>query len=92
MATGIPAWGGQLSCQAGAECVYQRYLDAGRAADLAAAGVTDAASFTALYWGEQLGSAGTIVILSALGGVGGAGLYWLFRPKPILPETVAAAR
>jgi hypothetical protein len=87
-----PGLGGQLSCQAGAECVYQRYLDAGRAADLAAAGVTDAASFTALYWREQLGSAGTIVILSALGGIGGAGLYGLFRPKPILPGTVAAAR
>ena len=87
-----PGQGGPLSCHAGADCVYQRYLGAGRAADLAAAGATDAASFTALYWGEQFGSAGTVVILSALGGLGGAGLYGLFRPKPAVPGTVAAAR
>lgn len=82
-----PGQGGQLSCAVGAGCVYERYLDAGRGPDLAAAGVSDAASFTGLYWGEQLGSAGTVVILTALGGVGGAGLYGLFRPKPPAPGT-----
>ena len=34
---------------------------AGRGPDLAAAGVTDAESFTRFYWGEQFGSAATIV-------------------------------
>ena len=35
-----------LTCQTGADCVYQRYLAAGQGDSLAAAGVTDAASFT----------------------------------------------
>ena len=49
---------------------------------LIAAGVTDAASFAGFYWREQLGSAGTIVLaLTTLGGLGGAGLYGVFRPK-----------
>ncbi len=77
-----PGQGGQLTCDVGAGCVYERYLDAGRGPDLTAAGVTDTASFTGFYWGEQFSNAGTIVFLTALGGVGGAGLYGLFRPKP----------
>jgi hypothetical protein len=76
-----PGQGGQLSCSAGADCVYQRYLDAGHGADLAAAGVTDAPSFTGFYWGEQVGSAGMVLTLTALGGLTGAGLYGVFRPK-----------
>ena len=79
-------------CDTGADCVYQRYLTAGRGAGLAAAGITDLSSFTAFYWREQLGSATTVIILSTLGGMGGAGLYGLFRPKPAVPGTAAAAR
>ncbi len=71
------------SCQSGADCVYQRYVAAGRSADLAAAGVTDADSFSSFYWREQFGSAVTIVLLTTLSGLGGAGLYWVFRPKPV---------
>ena len=43
-----PGQGGQITCQTGAECVYQRYLEAGRGPELAAAGVHDAGSFTRL--------------------------------------------
>jgi hypothetical protein len=71
------------SCETGADCVYERYLKAGRGPDLAGAGVTDAASFTGFYWREQFGTAGTVVLWTALGGLGGAGLYSVFRPKPI---------
>jgi len=71
------------SCESGADCVYQRYVLAGRGPDLAAAGVTDADSFSAFYWGEQFGSAVTIVLLTTLSGTGGAGLYFVFRPKPV---------
>jgi hypothetical protein len=71
------------SCETGADCVYERYLKAGRGPDLAGAGVTDAASFTGFYWKEQFGTAGTVVLWTALGGLGGAGLYSVFRPKPI---------
>lgn len=69
-------------CSTGADCVYQRYVAAGREADLAAAGVVDGATFTGFYWGEQLSTAGTIVLLTVLGGAGGAALYGLSRPKP----------
>jgi hypothetical protein len=87
-----PGQGGSLVCDVGADCVYERYLDAGRAAELQAAGVTDSASFTGLYWREQLGSGGTIVLLSGLGGLGGAGIYGLVRPRSsVVGGTTAGA-
>ena len=87
-----PGLGGSISCAAGADCVYQRYLEAGQGPGLVAAGVTDAASFTGFYWREQAGSAGTIILLTTLGGLGGAGLYGLFRPKSPAAGTAAVAR
>jgi hypothetical protein len=78
-------------CESGGDCVYQRYLAAGRGPELEAAGIVDVGSFTSFYWSEQLSSAGTIVVLSGLGGVGGAGLYVLFRPKAPNVGTVSAA-
>jgi hypothetical protein len=71
-------------CQAGPDCTYQRYLAAGRGPDLVAAGVTDAGSFTSFYWTEQFGTAGTIVLVTTIGGLGGAALYGVFRPKPAI--------
>jgi hypothetical protein len=69
-------------CDVGAACVHARYLAAGRGPALEAAGATDLARFTALYWQQQLSTAATIVILpigaSILGGV----VYGLTRPKP----------
>ena len=35
-----PGLGGPIACQSGADCVYQRYLQAGRGPDFVAAGVT----------------------------------------------------
>ncbi len=78
-------------CGTGADCVYERYLAAGRGPDLEAAGIVDLDSFTGFYWSEQLGSAGTVVTLTILGGVGGAGLYGLFRPKPHVAGSSATA-
>ncbi len=86
-----PGLGGSITCSTGADCVYRRYLDANRGQDLAAAGVTNAASFSGLYWSEQLSTAGTVFMLTTLGGLGGAGLYGVFRPKPITSKTIAAA-
>ena len=73
--------GGSLSCSGGAECVFQRYrADSGD--ELAAAGITDVSTFTGFYWGQQLSSAGTVLVLTLLGGLGGGVLYGTFRPKP----------
>jgi len=77
-----PGQGGQLSCDTGAGCVYERYLDDGRGPQLVAAGVTDASSFTGFYWSEQFSNGATIVALTLVGGIGGAGLYGISRPKP----------
>jgi len=87
-----PGLGGTVNCSVGADCVYQRYIDAGHAPALRDAGVTDAASFTGFYWAEQLASAGTVIALTTLGGLGGAGLYGVFRPRSPAAGTVPAAR
>ncbi len=75
------ASGGPLSCQTGAACVYARYLAEGRGDALAAVGVDDVASFTALYWREQLETAGIVIVLTTLGGLAGGLLYGLARPR-----------
>jgi hypothetical protein len=78
-------------CQSGADCVYQRYIQAGRGNDLAAVGVTDASSFTGLYWREQFGSSLTVLLITGVGGLGGAVLYGAFRPKPLTVEVGSPA-
>ena len=85
-----PELGGPVSCQPGADCVYRRYLDAGRGPDLAAAGVTDTASFTRFYWSQQFGTAGLLFAVTTAGGLGGAVLYGLFRPKEPRPGLAEA--
>ena len=63
------------TCQTGADCVYQRYLAVGRAPAFAAAGITDVAGFTALYWREQAASAGLLIVLSVGGALGGGLMF-----------------
>jgi hypothetical protein len=87
-----PGLGGSITCSAGADCVYQRYLDAGHGPGLTEAGVTDASSFAGFYWREQLASAGLVIALTTLGGLGGAGLYGVFRPKAPAAGSVVAVR
>ena len=85
-----PGLGGRITCTGGADCVYRRYLDAGRGPELEAAGVTDAGSFTAFYWREQFATAGTLIVVTTLGGLGGAAIYGATRPKPRVAESIAA--
>jgi hypothetical protein len=89
------AAGGRIECAQGADCVYQRYVLDGRGEDLAAAGVTDAASFTSFYWAEQLKTAALLIVLTTAGGLGGGLIYGLARPKSRAPEasgSIAATR
>ena len=78
--------GGSLSCQPGADCVYQRYVADGRGSDLAGAGVTDASSFTRFYWNQQLTTAGLLLSISSVGGLAGGLLYGIFRPRAPTPR------
>jgi hypothetical protein len=65
--------GTSLNCRTGPDCTYARYVDAGQADELAALGITDAASLEAAAWRELLVSGAGLFVLT-LGGalVGGA--------------------
>ena len=54
--------------------------------------MTDSTSFTSFYWGEQLNDGGLVLGLTVLGGLGGAALYGLARPRAVPPATIAATR
>jgi hypothetical protein len=68
-------------CDPGGNCVYSRYLAAGRGSDLASIGIRDTASFTWFYWNQQFATAAFLVLLATGGGLGGGILYGLFRPR-----------
>jgi hypothetical protein len=69
------------SCDVGAGCVYARYVANGDGPQLAAAGIASPSTFTTFYWGQQLSAAGTVLVLTLVGGLGGGLLYGVFRPK-----------
>ncbi len=73
--------GGQITCQTGADCVYRRYLGSPRGAELAPAGVTDATTFTAFYWNQQLSTALLVAGLTLAGSAAGAFVYGVTRPS-----------
>ena len=62
--------------------MFERYLAEGQGPDFEAAGITTVDEFTAFYWQEQLGTAGTVFVLGVLGGLGGAAIYGIARPRP----------
>jgi hypothetical protein len=75
-------------CQDGAGCVFARY-EVDHAAELTAAGITDASSFTGFYWSQQAASAETVLVLTILGGLGGGVLFGTFGPKARAPGGLA---
>ena len=68
-------------CQAGADCVYRRYL-AAQPDQLAEAGVTDAATFADVYWTQQWSTARLLVLGTAGAALLGAFLFGLAGPRP----------
>ena len=75
-----PSAGGNLVCQTGPDCAWKRY-EADRGDALRAAGIVDAATFERSYWQQQAATAGFLVALTTVGGIGGAALYGASRPK-----------
>ena len=80
--------GGPLTCQTGADCVYQRYV-ATQPDALEAAGITNVDEFTSVYWNQQLGAAAGLAIATIItAGAGGV----IFRlSNGTRPEDVPAA-
>jgi hypothetical protein len=78
------------TCTAGADCVYQRYVDANHAT-LAEAGVHDAVSFSELYWSGQWSTArlmlGAATGAALLGGL----LFGLAGPRQAAAPARSAA-
>jgi hypothetical protein len=73
--------GGSIQCVGGAACVYERHLRFQGRTALEEAGIIDVESFSAAYWSQQTSAAGLIVGITSLGGLVGAGLYGLTRPR-----------
>jgi hypothetical protein len=87
--------GTRINCQSGPECNYLRYVNAGQQADLAAVGITDAATYEAAKW-QELAIFGPGLLLLTLGGavVGGAARTFGRMPTslPLPTASVSASR
>ena len=71
--TGAMPDGTSLSCNTGPDCIYERYVVAGQAEELAPLGITDGASLAAAAWRELLIFGGGLIVLTVAGGlIGGA--------------------
>ena len=73
------------ACATGAECVYLRYL-AADADQLAASGVTDAASFSNLYWNAQIASARLLLAGTTIASLFGGLLFGVGGPRRAFPS------
>jgi len=68
------------TCETGADCVYHRYL-ALEPQILSDAGVTDAATFSDLYWAQQWSTAQGLVIAATGAALVGGLLFGLAGPR-----------
>jgi hypothetical protein len=93
--TGALPDGTRINCHSGPECNYLRFVNAGQQADLAAVGITDAATYEAAKW-QELALFGPGLVLLTLGGavVGGAARSFSKMPAslPLPTASVGAAR
>jgi hypothetical protein len=81
------------TCATGADCVYHRYL-AREPQILADAGVTDAASFSAVYWSQQWSTAQGLVLAATVAALAGGLLFGIAgprKPEPALRGVPAPA-
>lgn len=78
------------SCVTGADCVYRRYL-AADAEQLAASGVTDASSFSTLYWNAQLSSARLLLVGTTIAALFGGLLFGIGGPRTTVEAPVRKA-
>ncbi|HEY4228014.1 MAG TPA: hypothetical protein VGM49_06720 [Candidatus Limnocylindrales bacterium] len=79
------------TCVTGADCVYHRYVKA-QPQDIANAGVTDAASFSDVYWSEQWSAARLLVGATTGAALLGGFLFAVAGPRrdQLTPRGAAA--
>ena len=79
------------TCEPGGDCTYRRYLLA-EPDDLAAAGVTDSASFAAAYWSQQWSTARLLFVITTGAALFGGVLFGIAGPRRAAsnPRVVAA--
>lgn len=68
------------TCEPGGDCTYRRYLLA-EPVDLAAAGVTDAASFAEAYWSQQWSTARLLLVVTTGAALFGGLLFGVAGPR-----------
>ena len=68
------------TCESGGDCTYRRYLLA-EPEDLAAAGVTDAASFADAYWSQQWSTARLLLVMTTGAALFGGVLFGVAGPR-----------
>ncbi len=76
-------------CATGPACTYERYVAFGRGPELAAAGVTDAASFEPFVLREQLTGGLALIVLTLGGALVGGGIRALRPPEPVPDARIA---
>jgi hypothetical protein len=80
--------GGPLTCVAGADCVYQRYVEL-QPDVLANAGITNVDEFTSFYWNQQLNTAAGLAIATVIASAAGGAIFRITNSQK--PETDGAA-
>ena len=78
------------TCATGADCVYRRYL-ARDPDQLAASGVTDAASFSTVYWNAQASSARLLLGGTTIAALFGGLLFGVGGPRTAVPAPARKA-
>ena len=73
------------TCEPGGDCTYRRYLLA-EPEDLAAAGVTDAASFADAYWSQQWSTARLLLVMTTGAALFGGALFGIAGPRRTAPN------
>ena len=91
--TGAMPDGTVLDCTGGPDCIYQRYVAAGQADELATLGITDGPSLEAATWRELMVTGAGLLVLT----VGGAVIGGAFRsvaspPRDSVPLPRPASR
>jgi hypothetical protein len=78
------------TCATGADCVYRRYL-AADPEQVAASGITDAASFATAYWNAQASSARLLLGGTTIAALFGGLLFGVGGPRSAVPAPARKA-